>query len=285
MSDEDNVLRVYDADHPGAPLRTQDVSRELGLLKSKKNEPDAVRMEEGDFEAATLLGDKAYFLTSHGRNSSGKLKPARFRFFATTTPRDGALALVGEGYQSLLDDLLKDARLGPFGLRAAAERAPKAAGGLNLEGMTERQEGGVWLGFRNPIPNGKALLLPLNNPAELLEGKPAVFGEPRLLDLGGLGVRGLSWFRGRYLIAAGHFDHGATSRLFTWDGVGAPREVPGLDLRDFNPEAFFTPESRDRVLLLSDDGSRLVNGTECKRVAPEQRAFRGMWVSLPKSAP
>jgi hypothetical protein len=278
VSDEDNVLRLYDADRPGRPLREIDLSSELNLLDASR---EPARAEEGDIEAATRIGDLAFFLTSHGRNKSGKLKPARFRFFATTAPADGSLALVGTPYERLLEDLLAEPSLAAFDLESAAELPPKAPNGLNLEGMTERHEGGVWLGFRNPVPKQRALLIPLENPEQVIRGQRARFGAPITLNLGGLGVRGLSWFKNSYLVAAGAFDDGAPSRLFAWDGRSSVREL-ALDLRDFNPEGFFTPDERDRFLLLSDDGSRKVQGKACKRLRDARlRSFRAMWIKLP----
>src|SRR5690349_16148418 len=171
--DEDNVLRVYDV-QGGAPLTGADVSAGLKLPLKKKKKPGSVPVApEADIEAATRIGDRAYFMTSHGRNSSGKSKPERLRFFATTTPENGDIEVIGEPYDGLLADLLADSRFASFDLAKAAELAPKSPGGLNLEGMTERKEGGVWLGFRNPIPEGRALLVPLLNPEELIAGKKA----------------------------------------------------------------------------------------------------------------
>jgi hypothetical protein len=280
--DEDNVLRVYDVEQGGAPLGGTDVSHGLKLPLKKKKKPGSVPVApEADIEAATRLGDRAYFMTSHGRNSSGKLKPERLRFFATTAPEDGDIEVIGEPYDGLLADLLAEPRLESFELAKAAELSPKAPGGLNLEGMTERKEGGVWLGFRNPIPEGRALLVPLLNPEQLITGKRARFGDPVKLDLGGLGVRSLSSHRDRYLIVAGPFDQGATSRLFTWDGGARVEPLDRVSLADFNPEGFFTPEGRDHIMLLSDDGSVSVDGTDCKRLKdPAAKRFRGLWVSL-----
>jgi hypothetical protein len=218
--DEDNVLRVYDVERGGAPVARADVSSGLKLPVKPKKKPGKVPIApEADIEAATRLGDRAYFITSHGRNSSGKRKPERLRFFATNAPEEGEIEVIGEPYDGLLSDILKDARFADFELAKAAELAPKAPGGLNLEGMTERKEGGVWLGFRNPIPKGRALLVPLLNPEELIEGKAARLGDPLTLDLGGLGVRSLSSYHGRYLIMAGDFDQGAPSRLFMWTAL------------------------------------------------------------------
>jgi hypothetical protein len=306
--DEDSTLRVYDALLGGEPVRSVDLSDALfppeerekkgksGKKKKKDRKKGAEqppgsapaearprRAPESDIEAAVRLGDVAYWMTSHGRNRDGERKHARLLFFATTTS-DGseALRLVGQAYEHLLDDLLADARYARFDLAAASELAPKDPGGLNLEGLGLRPEGGVWIGFRNPIPGGSALLAPLLNPEQLVLGERARLGDPVLLDLGGLGIRGLAHWRGDTLIVAGPYAQGGDSRVFTWDGRGSPLAVSGLDLSDFHPEGFFAVGSRDEVLLLSDDGSVESDGEECKRQGDAPRkSFRGRWISLP----
>ena len=277
--DEDNILRTYDVMRGGPPTASVEVSAVLGLPPSGNGR--APRSPEADIEAATSIGDRAYFLTSHGRNSGGQLKPERFRFFATDMHEDRVVP-VGKAYERLMDDLLADPRLSRLGLEAAARLAPKSKGGLNLEGMTARVEGGVWIGFRNPIPEGRAVLVPLLNPEGVIAGQVARLGEPVTLDLGGLGVRGLSFWHRQYLIIAGAFGDGGVSQLFTWDGRGQARLLRDVDLRGYNPEAFFTPEDGGRILLLSDDGTSDVDGTECKRLKDtSKKRFRGLWLTPP----
>ena len=92
----------------------------------------------------------------------------------------------------------------------------------------------------------------------------------------------MSRWRGQYLIVGGHFAHGSVSRLFTWDGVGTPRPVDGVDLTGMNAEAFFSRDDRDAILLISDDGDVKIAGQRCKRLAnPHSKAFHGRWVALP----
>jgi hypothetical protein len=104
-----------------------------------------------------------------------------------------------------------------------------------------------------------------------------------LLELHGRGVRGLSFWHGQYLIVGGHFADGAASLLFGWDGdTTEPRDLD-VDLRSFNPEGFFTPEDREQILLLSDDGAVQIEGSACKELKdPRAKRFRGRWLTLPR---
>jgi uncharacterized protein DUF3616 len=279
--DEDNVLRIYDVDRGGAPLTGVDVSPALRLRK---------RSAEADIEGGTRLGELAIWITSHGRNSKGKVKESRFRMFATSAPADGkGFAAVGEAYESLLDDIIAAPALAPFHLDVAAALSAKAPGGLNIEGLSAAataEQGssaaadrGVLVGFRSPVPDGLALLVPLRNPEDvLLRSARAELGPPIRLDLDGLGVRAMVPWRRGHLIAAGNPVDRGVSRLFVWDGEGtAPRAID-LDLRAINPEAFAAFPDRDAVLVLSDDGTVMVDGIECKDQPLERRTFRGIWI-------
>jgi hypothetical protein len=273
--DEDNVLRAYDVQRPGPPLWSVDMSSAIGAVPKPNKSPP-----ETDIEAGTRVGALAFWLTSHGRNSSGKPKPERLKLFATTLPSATTPATVaGLPYEHLLDDLLAEPRLARFSLEQAVTLAPKAKGGLNLEGMTARREGGVWIGFRNPIPDGAALLVPLLNPEQIIYGKRAELGEPRLLDLGGYGVRAISERAGSYLILAGPYDSGRGARLYAWDGGATVTLRAEAALEGLNPEGFFTPDEGD-VLVLSDDGSVSIDGRECKRLKDaSKKRYRARWLT------
>ena len=276
--DEDNILRLYSRTQDGPPLESMDLSSFLHV------DP---RSPEVDLEGAAPLGDRVYWISSHGRNRNGKDRLNRRRFFATTLTRTNNATViqpVGQAYEHLLEDLLRDPRLRPFDLAAAAQRAPKFKDALNIEGLCATPEGCLWIGFRNPVPRGKALLVPLLNPAELVAGKPARFGAPLLLDLGGLGVRSLARAGERYLIIAGSYDGNGPSYLFEWNGnQDKPRRLPHAGLAGLNPEAIesFTLNGAEHLLVVSDDGTLQIGGEECKSVKdPDLKYFRATTLRL-----
>jgi hypothetical protein len=276
--DEANQLRVYRRDEGGAPLQIVDLTANLDLDR---------RAPETDIEGAARLGDRIYWITSHSRTHLGKTHPNRFRFFATTvgvTNNAIELSMVGRPYKDLLNDLTVSPVLAALNLRAAAGHPPKAPGGLNIEGLCATAENQLLIGFRNPVPEGKALIVPLRNPAGVIGGEPAEFGAPILLDLNGLGIRDMAFCKGRYLVIAGPYDGMGKSKLYSWSGDDThPKHLKEIDLKGLNPEAIIVyPDKGFReVQLLSDDStSTRQGGRPCKDVLPDDRHFRAVWVRL-----
>lgn len=263
--DEDNAIRIYDVRTGGPPRRELDATPTI---------PDS---PEADFEASTRLGDIAFWLGSHGRGKKGTVRPERLVLLGTSLPSlSGELKVIGEPYQGLVAALAEDAAYASVDALRAGDSPPA----LNFEGMTATARESLLLGFRSPVPRGKALIAELLNPSDVLWGGVPVFAPPAFLDFGGLGVRALSSWRGDYLIVAGPLDDGP-SKLYRWRGGKVPPSSVEIDFTDFNPEAFFTPEDRDEILLISDDGTQLVGGKRCKKLKdPSEKYFRGMWVRL-----
>jgi hypothetical protein len=278
-NDEDNSLRIYHASKGGLPVSSQDLST---LLKVDRKKP------ETDLEAACWLGDHIYWISSHGRNRDGKFRASRHRFFATKVDQKAGriqLTAVGRVYVNLLPDLLRDPRLRPFRLDRASLLPPKAAGGLNIEGLCATPEDTLLIGFRNPIPQKRALIVPLLNPTEVINGKISRLGAPMLLDLGGRGIRDIVRWRDRYVIIAGAHDGSENSKLYEWSGESAPaHELTSVTFKNFNPEALIVyPDNAKPLQLLSDDGTVQINGVGCKTLANTNlRKFRAVWVSLPE---
>ena len=72
--DESNQLRTYARNRPGAPVNLLELG---GFLQIGKGNPEI------DVEGAAQVGDIVYWITSHGRNRDGEIRPSRQRFFST----------------------------------------------------------------------------------------------------------------------------------------------------------------------------------------------------------
>ncbi len=271
--DENNILRLYKISKGGLPLCSYDMTEFLGI------EPEH---PEADIEGATMIGRCIYWITSHGRNKDGKIRPNRYRFFATTVKVENGnvtITPVGKPCKILIHNLVKAENIRHLRLDRAArfdaneltkkERkklAPKEQG-LNIEGLCASADSRtIYIGFRNPRPVGrirrraKAIIVPLRNPEAVLEkGKAPVFGEPILLDLAGLGIRSMEYshFHKAYFIIAGSFDESSKFALYRWSGKKErpPILVRRLSQSNFNPEALVTFNNSDKFFVLSDDGS------------------------------
>ncbi|MCA9263147.1 MAG: DUF3616 domain-containing protein [Planctomycetales bacterium] len=281
-NDEDNVLRVFSRTQGGPAAVTLDLTPFL--------RPDA-KNPETDIEGATWLGNKVVWITSHGRNKDGKLRLSRHRLFATEFVKvEGRTTIRGTGvpYSFLLDDLIPDPLLDKYSLHKAMRYAPKDDQGLNIEGLTSTPEGHLWIAFRNPVPEKKALIVPLVNPLEVLEGgipaKRCRFDTPIELDLNGLGIRSIEYHAPwqTYIILAGPKSSGEV-KLYLWSGArdSSPVRIEQVDFGSMTPEAFVCYRDGDETVLqlFSDDGTRPVDGMECKALTnPADRHFRSVFI-------
>jgi len=271
-NDEVNTLAVYRRGQAG-PVDELALDRFLGTAGGK----------ESDIEGAAAIGDRIYWITSHGRNSKGRAEEGRYRFFATEI-RPGSPATlkpVHIAYRKLLDDMIATEALAPYQLAAASRLAAEADGGLNIEGLAARRDGGLLIGFRNPLREGRALLIPFENPAEVVEhARHARFGPPIELDLGRRGVRSIELVGDVYYLVAGPTADKGSFALYRWSGrAGDPAQpLTGIDLASLRPEALFALPGNTRLQLLSDDGGVRIGGRECKDFPKARQAFRSLVV-------
>ena len=268
-NDEDNSLRVYRLGYPDPVMA-------YSLDAFAKVDPEKPEM---DIEAAARIGSRVYWITSHGANRNAKFRPGRQRFFATDIGfKDGrpVITPVGVAYTGLLDAMAGARQLQKYRLDEAAWIAPKDEGGLNIEGLAEAPGGALLIGFRNPIPGGNALIVTLDNPGEVIQGKKPAIGPVAELPLGGNGIRSIERNGDHYLIVAGPRNGDGDFRLFRWQGPGGrpkPVPVPAPDFGDLCPEALFV-SAKGRVYILSDDGGKEINGVDCKDLPVAERRFR-----------
>jgi len=275
VNDEDNILRFYRTSQPGKPVQKIDLKP---FLSQKKKAPEA------DFEGAARLGNRVFLITSHGRSAQGKAAPLRHRLMALALTEQAGLVkatLIGKPYTNLVADLERERRFAQFGFAAASTRAPKSEHAFNVEALTDTPEGHLLIGFRNPLVEKRAIVVPLTNPNEVILGQKPEFGEALLLDLGGLGLRGMGSMKSGYYLIAGPSASGGECRLFLWSGPGSePAVVSDVRFRGINPEGICFHDSGDEFLALSDDGTRAIAGEDCKRLPEEQRQFRAYRVKL-----
>jgi hypothetical protein len=277
-NDEDNILRTYKRDEAGEAVDSQDLSV---FLQIEPKNPEA------DIEAATRIGERIYWITSHGANKNGKYSPNRRRFFATDIDSNGNLKPVGKPFSDLVQALENCADLKSYHFSDAAKKAPKSKGGLNIEGLTSTTDGKLLIGFRNPIPQGKALLVPLENPQEVIDGdKMPTLGKPILLDLNGLGIRSIEYstVKNTYFIIAGAYNSNNNFQLYQWSGKAsdAAIRINGVDFQGLHPEELLVyAEEQHRIQILSDDGSKKLNGVACKDLKnAERKNFCSIWIDL-----
>ncbi|UCG60095.1 MAG: DUF3616 domain-containing protein [Phycisphaerales bacterium] len=312
--DENNVLRVYETDVqtavPSPPVYYCDLNPFLDI------EPEH---PEADIEGATKVGDRIYWITSHGRNRDGKMRPNRYRFFATkVTTANGSVTVtpIGVPYKRLVRDLIsapamrslrldKVTRLdaGELSKKQRKKLAPKEQG-LNIEALCASADGKtIYIGFRNPRPSGKALVVPLENADAVVQGAAAcVFGRHILWDLAGLGIRSMEYstFHNAYFLIAGPHDEKSKFALYRWSGRRDTQPVMvrrlAFSRSDFTPEAIIVFHDSPRFLLLSDDGSlpiKVSNKSECLEgelnddgtcpnkflTDPDRKTFRATWLT------
>lgn len=276
--DETNVLRIYDTTRPPLPVGELDLGPFLSL---------AGEDGEADIEGAARVGDRIYWITSHGRSRAGKERASRYAFFATdvVTAADGTTTLKPHGrpYRRLVDDLLRDPQLAFLGLDRAtgkggsltkqqrADLAPTRHG-LNIEGLAAAPDGSLLIGVRNPLYRDPAsgtelaMVLVLRNPAALVDGgEAATFGAPWLLDAGGQGIRSLEALAAAddtpfFVVVTGPADGQSQCALHAWQGGTSPLQslalcagTAALPL-DFTTEAVFQVPGTTAVWVLSDDG-------------------------------
>lgn len=272
--DENNTLRVYRLESPSEPVRQVDLDSFLSVDS---------RWPEADIEGAARIGDRIYWITSHGRNTDGKERPNRYALFATDIAgdADGAFTLnpVGRPYRRLAYDFtsnpavqflkLKNViRLGESLTKKEREPLAPKEKGLNIEGLAAGPDGSLLIGLRNPVytdpvsKKDKAIVLVVCNPkAMVMEGRAAEFGSPILLDTDGLGIRSLERVTAasgetRYLIAAGTANGKNRFAFFDWAGQGTALKRAAMNLpEDFTPEAMFQVPGAETIWVLSDDGT------------------------------
>lgn len=234
--DEDTALSLFPADGGRYEARVE-------LVEALSLGDDG----ELDLEGAARVGDRIWWIGSHGNDSAGEIEPNRRVLFATTADDRGVL-LAGPFDLTLL---LRAAM--PERLSDAAMKRPPKEGGLNIEGLAPGPDGRLLVGLRSPLsgPDGMTGTAAV----AVLAAPEGAFTIERVLtlELGDKGVRDLFRDGDEYVLIAGPVASGGAQELRRWDGASTTTTpIAGPDLSDLNPEA--VARDGDAWLILSDDG-------------------------------
>jgi Protein of unknown function (DUF3616) len=271
--DEDNKLRIYDRNIVEKPVQTIALS---SVFKGKIADGEDLEI---DLESGAEIEGTYFWIGSHSSSRTGETRLARHRLFAVNIKLGSndkfTVKPAGEIYTTLIADLKKDKRFDDWHIGKAKKTHCNAVDGLSIEGLAATANNGLLIGFRNPLSggkikkdrlvNGKALLVELLNPFEVIHGLKAKFSGPIELDLGGMGIREITQRKkNKYLIVAGPYHENLENekhkkqetRLYKWSKKsGKLNYLKKIDLDNLNIEAaLFYPGDNDFVQLLSDDG-------------------------------
>jgi len=202
-----------------------------------------------------------YAITSHSRGDDGDVKKSREKLVRFRVDGDRVVhPKVVDGLKAAL--ISRHAVLA----EAAQVRDVKSGGGLNVEGLEVSPEQQLLIGFRSPLQNGRALIARLENLAAVFDSDEAPEIAPVLdeLDLGGHGIRGLSYVPaiGAFLIVGGPASReDAAFDLWCWSGQpdSSARRVtiPGMSgLAKAEGVSPALIDGVERIIVVSDDGNR-----------------------------
>lgn len=203
-----------------------------------------------------------YAITSHSRDSDGDEKASRERLLRFRIEADRVVA-------PMVSKALKPALLAAHPVLAAAAeiRDVKAGGGLNIEALDLSPDAQrLLIGFRSPLLGKRALVACVENPEAIFDSGevPRISARLETLDLGGNGIRGMSWFPclDGYLVIGGPVAREPVQfQLWFWSGhPGAPARrvtipgLPGLERAEGICPAVI--DGRQWIVVVSDDGDR-----------------------------
>lgn len=216
-----------------------------------------------DLEGLALDGAGfLYAATSHSRDDDGNEQESREKLVRFRIEGNRVV-------EPKVVDGLKGAitSMHPVLAAAASERNVKSGSGLNIEALeiTPDQQR-LLIAFRSPLHNSRAIIVSVENLAAMfeLDETPRIAPALELLDLGGNGIRGLSYVPSlrEYLLIAGPPSRQKSQfELWLWSGQPGARArrvtVPGLQgLEHAEGVCPVVMDGVQRIIIVSDDGNR-----------------------------
>ena len=216
-----------------------------------------------DLEGLAMDGSgHLYAITSHSRDDEGDEQKGREKLARFRIEKDKVVEpVVVGGLKRALT------AMHPVLAAAALVADAKSGAGLNIEALEITPDAQrLLIGFRSPLQGGRAIIASVENPAAIFDAKaaPQISGTLQMLELGGHGIRGMSWVAALngYLVISGpasRADH--AFGLWFWSGqADAPARrvmVPGL--QGFERAEGVCPAVIDgvaKIVIVSDDGNR-----------------------------
>ncbi|NEX21487.1 DUF3616 domain-containing protein [Thiorhodococcus mannitoliphagus] len=223
----------------------------------------AFRPPPNDLEGLSMDTDgHIYAITSHSRDREGRRQASREQLLRFRILGDDILDL--QVYTGLIEQLQRS----PFVQQALGRYSeqPVNFSDINSEGLGfDPRTQDLLIGLREPVVDGKSMILKLDNPLGLFErGETPIFSEVFLLDLQGGGIRSLAYdpILGSFLIVneiSGH-EGNLYSQLWSWSGEGDAQPQPValpeiINLNNVEAIDSVTLNGEARLLMMSDEGS------------------------------
>ncbi len=139
---------------------------------------------------------------------------------------------------------------------------------ITIDGLTFDPEGKrLMVAFRQPLIEGKAMLMAINNPLNMFErnSNPRIAKKPVLLDLGGTGIQSISYdsyLKGYLITSVPNTMKGEKNgKLWFWKGTAdeAPRRVTLPAMINMQKVQGMSPvkvAGSDRLMIISADGDK-----------------------------
>ncbi|WP_341221695.1 T9SS type A sorting domain-containing protein [Polaribacter atrinae] len=278
--DEDQTIRLYNANQSGLPVKEIDFNSYLGSTK------------EADLEGSFRLEDTIYWMGSTAEAD-------RSVIFTTTLSGSGATSTLtyNAKYNGLQADLLNWDENNLHGLGVNYFKLNTV---LDVEALAlaPNSTTTAYLGLRSATIENKAIVIPVTNFTSLpgLEAGSATFGTPILIDLAGRSLRSMECNENGCILIGGPFGTKTDFKLFTWTGNSTDQpELRNADLSALNANGSFEglvalPNSTflgadgdtDTVKLLVDLGATVIynDGEENKGLRDQWKKFRSDVVTL-----
>ena len=262
--EEHRALNIMKISENGSLI--EDTAAKLKLSQGFEHKLDDLEGLTADHNGYT------YITTSHSSLKNGKRRHNREQLIRFRVEGDTVNDV--STVKTLRDELTQSKALNAA-IKAKTGQDPDFET-LNIEGLTySHKTDDLMLGLRAPMAGESAIVVPIENPAEMFDKNAApVFGKPVFLNLGGGGIRSLhfSTVLNKFVIANEIPDEKGKdfSKIWTWSGnpkdAPIPVNLPELsDLKNIEGIDSVKVNGVAKLLFTADEGN------EKKEIAAKYR--------------